>query len=219
MCGLISKKTTLLVICLLVIIIMCLAACETANSYVSEESVTLSDDVVIPTHSDIVSYTEDTSGNDNSVDLSEGDISQPVSVKSITTFAYKVSFTDALDPSGIYPFGNIIRSKNKLDSYISEIKDHNLYDLEKQVGEHKSFNMVCAEYNDGFFETHALLLLVVQGDVDNPPTINEVTILDNTILVTTTCSVASAPQVYHIFIETDEKALVSAQNIEVLTAQ
>ena len=157
--------------------------------------------------------------NDSSISADKTDEteeSRPVNSEDVSWLACHISYTDVLDPGAIWPYGNIIRSKSELNSLISEIIDHNLYDLEKQIDGHMSFITACSKYDEEFFDSRALLVLAVQGYAENPPAIHKIYIENDRIHVEINCFDGNVGQAFHVIVEITNDYISSGTDLSVL---
>ena len=97
--------------------------------------------------------------------------SKPENIVLITDYEYRISYTDILDPGGLFPNGLVCFDRSTIDSVLEEKEKHNLFNIDREEYGYPSLRQRCAEYDDEFFKTKALLIIVVNGDDDEPPEI------------------------------------------------
>ena len=117
--------------------------------------------------------TSETSEPEPLTEISEPEeSSEPEKIVLIKDYEYRISYTDILEPGGLFPNGLVCFDRSTIDSVLEEIDKHNLYNIDREEYGYPSLRQRYAEYDDGFFETKALLIIVVDGDDDELPEIH-----------------------------------------------
>ena len=98
--------------------------------------------------------------------------SEPEKIVLIKDYEYRISYTDILEPGGLFPNGLVCFERSTIDGILEEIEKYNLYNIDREEYGYPSLRQRYAEYDDEFFETKALLIIVVDGDDDELPEIH-----------------------------------------------
>lgn len=127
-------------------------------------------------------------------------------------FSFCVAYTDEVLPGGLFPFGNLILSSAQLTSYTEEIAQHDLFVTDRIVGDVPSYEHLIETYDETWFETNSLIVLVVKGYEHQTPVVREVKKSGARLIVYVDDSIEGGEQLFHLFIEVDFNDIAACDN-------